>query len=145
MALFERGSTFTLLRRVSVDQVDGSAVEQPIDVLGLAPVPAQQPMLAEDPEITGLGRRLVWRFGHGIRIGQSLGCVRLQQALQFVRRDALDILVLCLEGSVDLNAAIQWVADELPAVHPALGAELNIVEGEVQLGLSPRGRVTQFC
>jgi tight adherence protein C len=50
--------------------------------------------------------------------------------------DALDMLVLCLEGGVSLPAAVQRVTTELQTAHPLLGAELNIVQREMLLGLS---------
>ena len=50
--------------------------------------------------------------------------------------DALDILVICLEGGSSLPAALRRVATELRTGHPLLAAELNIVQREVQLGRS---------
>jgi tight adherence protein C len=50
--------------------------------------------------------------------------------------DTLDMLVLCLEGGVSLVAAMQRVTTELHVVHPVLGGEMNIVQREIQLGLS---------
>jgi tight adherence protein C len=50
--------------------------------------------------------------------------------------DALDMLVLCLEGGISLAAAQQRVTEELQAVHPELGGELAIIEREVLLGVS---------
>jgi tight adherence protein C len=59
-----------------------------------------------------------------------------QQLLLQGLPDALDMLVLCLEGGVSLMAAVQRVTEELQTVHPALNLELNIVVREIQLGLS---------
>jgi tight adherence protein C len=50
--------------------------------------------------------------------------------------DALDMLVLCLEGGVSMTAAFQRVTSELKIVHPVLGAEMSIMQREIQLGLS---------
>jgi tight adherence protein C len=50
--------------------------------------------------------------------------------------DALDMLVLCLEGGVSMSAAFQRVTSELKIVHPVLGAEMSIMLREIQLGLS---------
>jgi tight adherence protein C len=57
---------------------------------------------------------------------------RLRNALP----DALDMLVLCVEGGVSLNAALQRVSTEMKLAHPILGAELEISQREMQLGLS---------
>ncbi len=50
--------------------------------------------------------------------------------------DFLDMLVLCVEGGVSLPAALQRVTGEMQAAHPLLAGEMNIVEREMQLGLT---------
>jgi tight adherence protein C len=60
-----------------------------------------------------------------------------QGALRRAIPDALDLFVLCLEGGLSLLATIQRVTSELQLVHPVLAAEMNIVQREIQLGLSP--------
>jgi tight adherence protein C len=59
-----------------------------------------------------------------------------QRLLRNAFPDALDMMVLCLEAGVSINAAIQRVTDELQVVHPVLSMEMNIVQREMQLGLS---------
>lgn len=59
-----------------------------------------------------------------------------QRVLRNALPDALDIMVLSVEGGASLNAAINWAAEEIQSVHPLLGAELLTVQREVQLGLS---------
>src|SRR5439155_25840972 len=61
---------------------------------------------------------------------------RRQRSLRNGLPDALDMLVLCLEGGVSLVAAFQRVTGELQIVHPELGRELNIIQREIQFGLS---------
>ena len=46
----------------------------------------------------------------------------------------MDILVICLEGGLSLPAALKRVSSELKTAHPALAAELGIVQREIQLG-----------
>jgi tight adherence protein C len=58
-----------------------------------------------------------------------------QRQLRNALPDALDIMVLCVEGGASLNAAITWVAEEIEQVHPLLGLEMQIVQREMQLGL----------
>lgn len=60
-----------------------------------------------------------------------------QRLLRHALPDAVDVMVLSTEGGVSLQAAIDLVAEEIPPVHPALGAELQMVQREIQLGLSP--------
>lgn len=59
-----------------------------------------------------------------------------QRQIRSALPDALDILVMGVEGGASLNAAITWVADEIQAVHPILGAEMATLRQEIQLGLS---------
>jgi tight adherence protein C len=48
--------------------------------------------------------------------------------------DAIDMLVLCLEGGASLSAAFQQVLNELRLAHPELAGELDIVQQETLLG-----------
>jgi tight adherence protein C len=59
-----------------------------------------------------------------------------QTALRRGLPDALDMLVLCLEGGISLNGAMQRVTAELHSAHPILGAELDLVQREMLLGVS---------
>src|SRR5260370_24779633 len=59
-----------------------------------------------------------------------------QRSLRQALPDALDMLVMCLEGGVSMTAAFQRVAGELQIVHPVLRAEMNIIQREINLGLS---------
>jgi tight adherence protein C len=61
---------------------------------------------------------------------------RRQNELRRALPDALDMLVLCIEAGVSLPAAVQRVTTELQVVHTGLAREMNIVQREVQLGLS---------
>jgi len=59
--------------------------------------------------------------------------------------DALDILVICLEGGSSLAASLTRVANELRTAHPLLAAELLIVQREVQLGQTVGDALRQFA
>jgi tight adherence protein C len=50
--------------------------------------------------------------------------------------DALDMLVLCVEGGISLTGAMQRVTAELQVAHPSLAVEMNIAQSEMQLGLT---------
>jgi len=65
----------------------------------------------------------------------------LRQALP----DALDVLIICLEGGLSLQASLKRVADELAGAHPHLGAELRIVDREIQLGLNAGEALLHFA
>ncbi len=60
-----------------------------------------------------------------------------QTSLRRALPDALDLLVICLEGGLSLPASLRRVGTELRTAHPLLARELTIVEREVQLGSSP--------
>lgn len=49
--------------------------------------------------------------------------------------DALDLLVVCSEAGLGLNAAIERVARELEATHPDLADELGLVNAETRVGV----------
>jgi tight adherence protein C len=70
---------------------------------------------------------------------------RRQSALRAGLPDALDMLVLCLEGGISLTAAIQRVTDELQQVHPFLANEFGIVQREMQLGASAGEAIRKFA
>jgi tight adherence protein C len=59
--------------------------------------------------------------------------------------DALDLLVICLEGGLSLPGSLRRVAGELRTAHPPLAAELNIAQREVQLGQSPGEALRHFA
>ena len=62
---------------------------------------------------------------------------RRQAALRRALPDALDMFVLCMEGGLSLLATIQRVTSEMQMAHAVLAGEMNIVQREIQLGLSP--------
>ena len=49
--------------------------------------------------------------------------------------DAMDLMVVCVEAGLALDAAIQRVADELSIVHPQLAEEFEIAIVESQMGI----------
>jgi tight adherence protein C len=82
-------------------------------------------------------------------IGPSFWLDQRKKARQTTLRralpDALDVLVICLEGGASLTSALRRVASELRAAHPLLGSELNIVQRVVQLGRSIGDAIRQFA
>jgi tight adherence protein C len=59
-----------------------------------------------------------------------------QISLRRALPDALDMLVLCVEGGISLSGAMQRVTAELKSAHPLLGAEMDLVQRETMLGVS---------
>jgi tight adherence protein C len=59
--------------------------------------------------------------------------------------DALDVLVICLEGGLSLPGALRRVAGEMQTAHPRLAGELNIVQRQVQLGRTTGEALRQFA
>jgi tight adherence protein C len=74
-------------------------------------------------------------------IGPSFWLDRKKAARQMGFRralpDTLDVLVICMEGGLSLSGALRYVTENLRTAHPLLADELNIVQTEVHLGLSP--------
>jgi len=56
--------------------------------------------------------------------------LQLQKSLP----DLLDLMTVCLEAGLSLQETIRRVSDELRLAHPALAAELEIVQRDVELG-----------
>jgi tight adherence protein C len=59
---------------------------------------------------------------------------RWQATLRRGLPDAMDLLVLCLEGGASLNAALAHVTEELRLAHRELGGEMELVQHEMLLG-----------
>jgi len=59
--------------------------------------------------------------------------------------DALDVLIICLEGGLSFQSALKRVAEEIRPAHPILGYEFRIVDREVQLGRSPGEALLHFA
>jgi tight adherence protein C len=82
-------------------------------------------------------------------IGPSFWLDRRKAARQTSFRrslpDALDVLVICLEGGLSLQGALRRVASELRTAHPLLAQELTIVQREVQMGRSTGEALRQFA
>src|SRR5512135_1195794 len=68
-------------------------------------------------------------------IGPSFWLDRKKAARQMgLRRalpDAIDVLVICMEGGLSLTGALRYVTENLRTAHPLLADELNIVQREV--------------
>jgi len=91
-------------------------------------------------------------FGASLGIGGLIGpsfwldYVKRKRQSNFRRAlpDALDILVICLEGGLSLPAALKRISTELKMAHPALAAELGIVQREIQLGRTSGGALRKM-
>lgn len=59
-----------------------------------------------------------------------------QRALNLGLPDALDLLVVCVEAGLTVDAALQRVGQELTLAHPRLSRELAIAHMETRVGLS---------
>ena len=59
-----------------------------------------------------------------------------QKALQYGLADALDLMVVCVEAGLTVDAAMQRVGQELLIAHPAISRELAITYMETRVGLS---------
>lgn len=61
---------------------------------------------------------------------------RRQKVLRNALPDALDLLVVCTESGLGLNAALVRVARELKDIHPEFAVELALVNAELRAGLN---------
>ncbi len=109
-------------------------------------------LLMTAPALVGLAAGLAGLVpvAHGVLVGSISGAVGMigpsfwldkkkaarQVAIRRALPDALDVVVICLEGGLSLPGTLRYVAEDLRTAHPLLAAELNIVQREVQLGLT---------
>lgn len=59
-----------------------------------------------------------------------------QKALDYGLPDALDLMVVCVEAGLAVDAAMQRVGNELNLAHPILSREFEITHMETRVGLS---------
>ncbi|MDB4750007.1 hypothetical protein OAF83_03790, partial [Rubripirellula sp.] len=59
-----------------------------------------------------------------------------QTTLRRALPDALDVIIICVEAGLSVQAAMAKVSRELASVHPLLAAEMAICQREIQLGAS---------
>ena len=59
-----------------------------------------------------------------------------QRALTNGLADALDLMVVCVEAGLTVDAALQRIGQEMAMVHPSLSRELGLAHMETRVGLS---------
>ena len=59
-----------------------------------------------------------------------------QRGLTFGLADAIDLMVVCVEAGLTVDAAMQRVGTELAIAHPGLSREFSIAHMETRVGLS---------
>jgi tight adherence protein C len=59
--------------------------------------------------------------------------------------DLLDLMTVCLEGGLSLQETIRRVSDELRIAHPALAAEMGIVQRDIELGATIDQALKRFA
>jgi len=92
------------------------------------------------PEVTGT--QLLYSMGVASAIGLFGPNIALDKMMQKRIKslrdgfpDALDLLVVCVESGLGLNAAIKRVSEEVSVSHRELGTELALVNAETRAGL----------
>jgi tight adherence protein C len=68
-----------------------------------------------------------------------------QRSFRRALPDALDVIVICLEGGLSLPGAIRRVSNELRTAHPLLALELAIVQREMHMGRSAGEALQHFA
>jgi tight adherence protein C len=92
-------------------------------------------------ELTGFADQSLLACTLGGAIGYFLPTLWLglrtraeQKALEHGLPDALDLLVVCVESGLTLDAAMQRVGKEIALPHPSLAREMGITHVEMQMG-----------
>lgn len=82
-------------------------------------------------------------------VGPNLWLNRCKAARQVVIRralpDALDMMVVCLDGGLSPDAALQRVTKEIRTAHPLFGSEFHLVMRTTDMGLSLGESLRQFA
>ena len=68
-----------------------------------------------------------------------------QTTLRRALPDALDVIIVCVEGGLSLPAAFAKVGTELSTAHPLLATEMLIVRREIQMGRSTGEALRNFA
>src|SRR5208337_252307 len=58
-----------------------------------------------------------------------------QKALEYGLPDALDLMVVCVEAGMTVDASMQRVGDELALVHPVISREFGIAHMQTRVGM----------
>jgi tight adherence protein C len=95
-----------------------------------------------EPDLGLTGANLVTGVALAAYVGWLLPKIYVEQRVESRKRrlleglpDALDLLVACTEAGLGLNAAIERVAEQIPASHTELGHELRQVNAEIRAGI----------
>jgi len=59
-----------------------------------------------------------------------------QKAVQLALPDALDLMVVCVEAGLGINASLKRVADDFARTHPVMASEFELVTFETRAGKS---------
>ncbi|MCC6424556.1 MAG: type II secretion system F family protein [Phycisphaerales bacterium] len=70
------------------------------------------------------------------RLWMRLAVKSNQKALNYGLPDALDLMVVCVEAGLTIDAAMQRVGQEMQIAHPCVSRELSIAHMETRVGLS---------
>jgi tight adherence protein C len=121
------------------------AVRLAVGLLGLA-LGLLVLTLMRPPFVTGLVMICLWGFGV-FALPAAYVRLRATERMRTITEGlpgALDLLVICLEAGLGLDAAIVRVATELRRGNPVLGGELLTMSREVQAGIPRRDALRQL-
>ncbi|MFZ4795236.1 MAG: type II secretion system F family protein [Blastocatellia bacterium] len=108
-----------------------SVVLVPIVIVFLLTVVFGRPF---DSSTVGL---IVVSFGFGAFLPSFMLSRQISKRQRLITRalpDALDLMVVCVEAGLGLNAALQRVGQEMELVEPALSEELAVTNREIRAG-----------
>jgi tight adherence protein C len=84
--------------------------------------------------VVGVGSCLFGILAPSLWLDYKKSC--RQTMLRRALPDALDVIIICVEAGLSVQAAMAKVSRELSSVHPLLAAEMMICQREMQLGAS---------
>ena len=118
------------------------AIGLPIAFLFLLPMMAFD-MSVKKIMITTIGLGLAGLYLPGIWISSRVD--KRQQAIAEAFPDALDMMVVCVEAGLGLDAAFTRVGTQIASAHPILATELGFVSLELRAGKSREDALRNFA
>ena len=93
--------------------------------------------------MVAVGTGLAGLIAPGFYLDSERG--KRQANLRKAMPDALDVIIICVEGGLSVPASFARVAIELATVHPLLSIELTIVQREIQMGHTTGEAIKSFA
>ncbi len=107
-------------------------------------------LLSNAKDETSNTMELVYMFGAGLagfylpRILVKNSAIKRQEAINLMFPDALDMMLICVQGGIGLEQAVSRIAEEMAEHSPVLAEELGILSAEMAMLNDRRAALSDF-